>query len=129
MRLVAFIAVFAALVVPGVAQAASADVQVGDPFAPSLGPSVFVTAPLGEPVSLTAVGSPCVSTCYTWRNPDAGLVRYGGVILGYGPSITLTPVTVGASRVALRYCVKTSARFQKCASTIVYITTTEVLSP
>ena len=124
MKFFSLVGVVLAVVVPSVAQAASADVQVGDPIALANGPSVFVTAPVGEAVTLTAVGSPCVSTCYTWRNPDTGLTRYGGVILGYGPTVTVTPAVVGSSRVTLRYCVATSARFVRCATTYVYFTTT-----
>ena len=111
-----------ALAAPSFAQAATANVPVGDPIAQVNGPNVFVTAPAGEPITLMAVGSSCVSTCYSWRNPDAGLVRYGGVILGYGPVLTVTPIMAGPSRVTLRYCVPTSARLVRCATTYVYIT-------
>ena len=83
------------LAVPSVAQAASANVPVGDPIAQVSGPNVFVTAPAGESITLTAVGSTCVSTCYSWRNPDAGLVRYGGVILGYGPAVVRCVASIG----------------------------------
>ena len=127
MKILTIAAAVLVLAAPSFAQAASANVPVGDPIAQVNGPKVFVTAPAGEPVTLTAVGSSCVSSCYSWRNPDAGLVRYGGVILGYGPTVTVTPLGDGPSRVTLRHCVPTSARFVRCATTYVYITTTEVL--
>ena len=127
MKILIIAAAVLALAAPSFAQAASANVPVGDPIAQVSGPNVFVTAPAGEPITLTAVGSVCVSSCYSWRNPDAGLARYGGVIIGYGPTITVTPIAAGPSRITLRYCVPTSTRFVRCATTFVYITTTEVL--
>lgn len=113
-----------ALLVPAAAQATvSADVPVGDPILGTNGASVSLVVGVAEPIVLTAVGASCASSCYSWRDPDSGLIRYGGVTLGYGPVLTVTSSVVGSSRVTLRYCVKTSIRFVRCATTFVYITT------
>jgi hypothetical protein len=47
-------------------------------------------AALGQPVTFTST-SACNQPCgLTWRNPDIGLARYGGAIIGYGQSVTYT---------------------------------------
>jgi hypothetical protein len=100
-------------------------VPVGDPIALVAAPYVSVAAHVGDTLNFTATGPACATGCsYTWRNPDAGLARYGGVILGYGSTLTTTASTAGNSRVTLNYCVQTSARFSRCIYTYVYITTT-----
>ena len=102
----------------------SISVPAGDPIANIAAPAVTVTAKVGDTLAFTVAGPICSTTCsYTWRNPDAGIARYGGVILGYGPTLTTTASVAGNSRLTLGYCVQTSARFSRCISTIVYVTT------
>lgn len=96
-------------------------VPVGDPIAMVSAPYVLVNDVVGDTLHLNAVSS--CPTCLTWRNPDQGIARYGGVILGYGQSLTVTPNVAGNSRVSLTYCVATSPRFSRCIATMVYITT------
>lgn len=106
------------------ALAQSISVPVGDPITMVAAPFVSVTAKVGDTLTFTTTGPACSLNCnYSWRNPDAGIARYGGVILGYGPTLTTIASVAGNSRVTLDYCVKTSARFQRCILTYVYITT------
>ena len=99
-------------------------VPVGDPIAMVAAPAVNVSAHVGDTLNFRSTGPTCATGCsYTWRNPDAGIARYGGVILGYGATLTTTASTAGNSRVTLDYCVQTSARFSRCIYTYVYITT------
>ncbi len=100
-------------------------VPVGDPFRMVAAPAVSVAAQVGDTLTLTSSGPVCGLGCsYTWRNPDLGIPRYGGAILGYGQTLTVTESVAGASRITLEYCVKTSARFSRCIYTYVYVTTT-----
>jgi hypothetical protein len=99
-------------------------VQVGDPIAMVAAPYVIVDALVGDVLDLTAVAPTCPTTCsLTWRDPDRGIARYGGVILGYGPTLSITESVAGSSRVTLDYCQKTSGRFSRCIKTMVYVTT------
>jgi hypothetical protein len=99
-------------------------VPVGDPINLVSAPPVLVTAAVGDVLALTAAGPACSLGCsYTWKNPDQGLARYGGVILGYGQTFSVTEAVAGNSRINLEYCVKTSARFSRCIYTSVYVTT------
>jgi hypothetical protein len=100
-------------------------VPVGDPIQMISAPPVFVTAQVGDSITFTSAGPTCSVNCsYTWRDPDHGIPRFGGVILGYGPTLTITENAAGSSRVTLGYCVRTSPRFSRCISTFVYVTTT-----
>ena len=59
------------------------------------------TAVVGEPVVFTST-NPCTTACsLTWRRPDIGLVRFGGVIVGRGEQITLTFGEPGSYQVVL----------------------------
>jgi hypothetical protein len=99
-------------------------VLVGDPINLVSAPFVSVSAAVGDTLHLNAV-SACPTTCsLTWRDPDHGLARFGGVILGYGPSLSISETVAGSSRVSLTFCQKTSPRFSRCIATMVYITTT-----
>lgn len=47
-------------------------------------------AVVGEPVTFTST-NPCTVACsLTWRRPDIGLTRFGGVIVGRGEQISLS---------------------------------------
>jgi hypothetical protein len=99
-------------------------VPVGDPIAMVAAPYVVADPLVGDVLNLTAVAPTCPTTCsFTWRDPDHGLARYGGVILGYGPTMSITESVAGSSRVTLDYCQKTSGRFSRCIKTMVYVTT------
>jgi hypothetical protein len=77
-RSVVFAAVLSVLV-PSVASAATVDVASAS--------SDVSVAFLGESVTFTSTGA-CSQPCgLTWRNPDVGLSRFGGAIIGYGPSV------------------------------------------
>ena len=59
------------------------------------------TALVGEPVVFTST-NPCTTACsLTWRRPDIGLVRFGGVIVGRGEQITLSFALPGSYQVVL----------------------------
>jgi hypothetical protein len=59
------------------------------------------TALVGEPVVFTST-NPCTTACsLTWRRPDIGLVRFGGVIVGRGEQITLSFAQPGSYQVVL----------------------------
>ncbi len=99
-------------------------VQVGDPIAMVSAPYVQVNAAVGDTLNFSAVSSCPTSCTLTWRDPDHGIARYGGVILGYGSTLTTTQTVAGNSRISLTYCQRTSPRFSRCFATMVYITTT-----
>ena len=57
-------------------------------------------AVVGTPVVFTA--GPTTLPCQlTWRRPDIGIRRFGGVIIGYGPSIQYTFTAPGVYPVTL----------------------------
>ncbi len=59
------------------------------------------TAGVGEPVTFTST-NPCTVACsLTWRRPDIGIARFGGVIVGRGEQITLTFAEPGTYQVVL----------------------------
>ncbi|MBK7865115.1 MAG: hypothetical protein IPJ65_42265 [Archangiaceae bacterium] len=99
-------------------------VPVGDPITMVAAPYVQVTAAVGDVLNLTAAGPSCGTGCsYTWYDPDQGIPRYGGAIIGYGSTLTVTEAVAGNSRINLKYCVRTSARFSRCIYTNVYVAT------
>ena len=57
------------------------------------------------------------------RDPDIGIARFGGVILGYGQTLTTSKSIAGTSRINLNYSLNTGGRFYRTAITIVYLTT------
>ena len=118
-RIPLVIAVTAALGIVATLNAATVDVPVGS-IATGGGGYVLAKLKVGEPLTLRAVGASAGSV--TWRDPDHGLARFGGVILGYGPTLTTTPTVVGNSRITLTYSVNTGGRFYRTATTYVYIT-------
>jgi hypothetical protein len=96
-------------------------VPVGDPINMVSAPAVTVTAAVGDTVSLTAATT--CTTCNSWYDPDHGIPRFGGVLLGSAPTLSIVESVAGNSRVNLRYCVRTSPRFSRCINTNVFITT------
>ena len=56
---------------------------------------------VGEPITFTST-NPCTVACsLTWRRPDIGLARFGGVIVGQGEQITLSFAQPGSYQVVL----------------------------
>ncbi len=93
-RLVALAAIpMSIIVLSAPSHAATVDVA-----AASATPSV---ASVGEPVTFTLT-HPCTVACaLTWRRPDLGLARFGGMIVGNGETITLTFPEPGRYRLVL----------------------------
>ena len=59
------------------------------------------TALVGEPVTFTST-NPCTTACsLTWRRPDIGLVRFGGVIVGRGEQFSMSFAAPGTYQVVL----------------------------
>ena len=123
-RIALILASTAVLLVAPVSKAAIYDVVAGDPIKLTYGPPVFITAAVGESFTLNAVAPPSAAkSSFTWRDPDSGIARFGGVILGYGQTLTTSKSVVGTSRITLTYSVNTGGRFYRTAITVVYITT------
>ncbi len=99
-------------------------VKAGDPIAMVAAPYVVVNAAVGDVLHLNAVYTCPTSCTITWRDPDQGIARYGGVILGYGNTLSVTKTVAGNSRVSMTYCQRTSATSSRCIATMVYVTTT-----
>ena len=56
---------------------------------------------VGDPVTFTST-NPCTITCsLSWRRPDLGIARFGGVIVGRGEQITLTFAGPGTYQLVL----------------------------
>src|SRR3954451_20082634 len=71
-----------AIVLPGLSDAATTDTA-----AASVDKEV---AAVGETVTFTST-NPCTTVCgLTWYRPDIGLTRFGGVIVGQGPTMTIS---------------------------------------
>jgi hypothetical protein len=71
-----------AIVLPGGADAATTDTA-----AASVDKDVAL---VGETVTFTST-NPCTALCaLTWYRPDIGLTRFGGVIVGQGPQMTIS---------------------------------------
>ncbi len=79
-----------------------------DTAAASVDPAIAL---VGAPVTFTST-NPCTVACsLTWRRPDLGIARFGGVIVGRGEQITLTFAEPGIYRLVLdleETCVGTS---------------------
>ena len=59
------------------------------------------TALVGEPVTFTST-NPCTTACsLTWRRPDIGLVRFGGVVVGRGEQFSMSFAAPGSYEVVL----------------------------
>ena len=59
------------------------------------------TGQVGETLTFTST-NPCTTACsLTWRRPDIGIARFGGVIVGQGEQITLAFDTPGNHQVVL----------------------------
>ena len=77
----------------GQSNAATSDVA-----AASVDPDIAL---VGQPVTFTSV-NPCTVACsLTWRRPDIGLARFGGVIIGRGAQFSLSFAAPGVYQVVL----------------------------
>ena len=104
----------------GRSDAATADTAVA-----SVSPAIAL---VGDPVTFTST-NPCTVACsLTWRQPDLGIVRFGGMIVGQGEQITLTFAQPGSYQLVLdlaETCVGTSQLVcHSTASVFVDIVTT-----
>src|SRR3954451_18721885 len=71
-----------AIVLPGLSDAATTDTA-----AASVDKDVAL---VGETVTFSST-NPCTTLCaLTWYRPDIGLTRFGGVIVGQGPTMTIS---------------------------------------
>lgn len=123
-RIALILASTAILLMAPVSNAAIYDVVAGDPINLTYGPPVFITVAVGESFTLNAVAPPTTARSgFTWRDPDIGIARFGGVILGYGQTLTTSKSVAGTSRITLTNSVNTGGRFYRTAITMVYITT------
>src|SRR5258706_10606754 len=69
-----------------------------DTAAASVDPAVAL---VDQPVTFTST-NPCTAVCsLTWRRPDIGLARFGGVIIGRGDQFTLGFAQPGVYQVVL----------------------------
>ncbi len=69
-----------------------------DSAAASVDPPVAL---VGAPVTFTST-NPCTTACsLTWRRPDIGLARFGGVIVGRGDQFTMSFAAPGTYQVVL----------------------------
>jgi hypothetical protein len=74
------------------------DAATADTAAASVSPAIAL---VGDPVTFTST-NPCTVACgLTWRRPDLGIPRFGGVIVGQGEQITLTFATPGQYQLVL----------------------------
>ena len=113
---------FTFLAASSVGSAATFNVPTGSIATGSSTP-VFITVNAGESFTLKAVAPPITARYgFTWRNPDIGIPRFGGVILGYDETLTTIIPVAGQSRITLTYSVNTGGRFYRTAVTYVYIT-------
>ena len=81
------------LTLGGRSNAATADIA-----AASVNPDIAL---VGQPVTFTST-NPCTTACsLTWRRPDIGLARFGGVIVGRGEQFTLSFAEPGVYQVVL----------------------------
>ncbi len=56
---------------------------------------------VGDPITFTST-NPCTTACsLTWRRPDIGLARFGGVIVGRGEQFTMSFTDPGSYQVVL----------------------------
>ncbi len=123
-RIALILAATAVLLLAPVSNAAIYNVVAGDPIKLTYGPPVFITVVVGESFTLNAIAPPTTAPSgFTWRDPDIGIARFGGVILGYGDTLTTSKRVVGTSRITLTYSLNTGGRFYRTAITMVYITT------
>ncbi|MEO8264964.1 MAG: PKD domain-containing protein [Ilumatobacteraceae bacterium] len=59
------------------------------------------SAAVGEPITFTST-NPCTTACsLTWRRPDIGLVRFGGVVVGRGEQFSMSFAAPGSYQVVL----------------------------
>ena len=112
-----------AMVLPGLTSAATTDTA-----AASVDKDVAL---VGEPVTYTSV-NPCTVNCaLTWYRPDIGLTRFGGVIVGQGPTVTLTFDAAGTYPVVLdlaEHCDGTT-RLVCHSAALVYVTINDPAAP
>ena len=74
------------------------DAATVDTAAASVDPAIAL---VDQPVTFTST-NPCTIACsLTWRRPDIGLARFGGVIIGRGDQFTLSFAAPGVYQVVL----------------------------
>jgi hypothetical protein len=76
----------------------SSNAATSDVAAASVDPDIAL---VGQAVTFTST-NPCTTACsLTWRRPDIGLARFGGVIIGRGEQFSLSFAEPGAYQVVL----------------------------
>ena len=74
------------------------DAATVDTAAASVDPAIAL---VGQPVTFTST-NPCTIVCsLTWRRPDIGIARFGGVIVGQGQQFTMSFPQPGTYEVVL----------------------------
>ncbi len=74
------------------------DAATVDTAAASVNPAIAL---VGQPVTFTST-NPCTIACsLTWRRPDIGIARFGGVIVGQGQQFTMSFPQPGTYEVVL----------------------------